>query len=285
MAYNSVFRPGLFAGQTVMITGGGSGIGRTTAHELSALGASVALVGRRGDVLAATAAEISAQGGRVTTHVCDIRDEISVKAVVQSALEQHGRIDGLVNNAGGQYMAKIRDMTTKGWEAVVRNNLTGGFIVSREVYLQWMEANGGNIVNMAADVEGGWPNVAHSGAARAGMINFTQSAAAEWAHSGVRVNAVAPGAIISSGDHTYTEEEKKPFLNYVRRIPLQRRGTESEAAAVIVFLLSPAASYVTGSVVRIDGGTQNARQIETLEPHEKSIPFEGFETQPSMPAV
>jgi citronellol/citronellal dehydrogenase len=267
MPYDSVFRPGLFAGQTAIITGGGTGIGRCAAHELTALGASVALVGRRPEPLEATRREIEEDGGRATAHPCDVRDEDAVRGVIEAVLEQHGRIDGLVNNAGGQYMAPLRDMKTKGWEAVIRSNLTGGAIV-----------------NMAADVENGWPNVAHSGAARAGMINFTESAAAEWAHSGVRVNAVAPGAIKTSGEFTYSEEEKKPFKNYVRRIPLQRRGTEAEASAVIVFLLSPGASYITGSTIRIDGGTPNARQIERLMEHSRSKVYNGLHRSPGYSA-
>ncbi|MGE0828638.1 MAG: SDR family NAD(P)-dependent oxidoreductase, partial [Hyphomonadaceae bacterium] len=180
MPYNSIYKPGLFSGQTVVITGGGSGIGRCTAHELSALGAGVALVGRNPDKLAATAQEIEEDGGTVSTHICDIRDEETVRSVIAAILDRHGRIDGLVNNAGGQYVSLIRDMKTKGFEAVVRSNLIGGFIFSREVYVSWMEKNGGSIVNMLADMHGGWPFMSHSGASRAGMLNFTESAAAEW---------------------------------------------------------------------------------------------------------
>ena len=276
MPYNSIYRSDLFAGQTVIITGGGTGIGRCTAHELASLGASVALVGRRAEKLEATAREIAEDGGVASTHVCDIRDEDTVRAVIAEVLARHGRIDGLVNNAGGQYVSLIRDMKTKGFEAVVRSNLTGGFIFSREVYLAWMEANGGAIVNMLADMHGGWPYMSHSGAARAGMLNFTESAAAEWGGSAVRVNAVAPGSIISSGPAKYLDAELQPFKNLVKRVPLQRRGTEAETSAAIVFLLSPGAAYITGSVIRIDGGAPTARQIETLTPSDKSKPFDGL---------
>jgi citronellol/citronellal dehydrogenase len=152
VGYQSIFKDGLFAGQTVVITGGGSGIGRCTAHELAALGADVAIVGRNADKLNAVQAEIRDDGGRVSIHSADIRDEAAVSGVIDAILNEHGRIDGLFNNAGGQYRAPLETITTKGFEAVVRNNLTGGFIVMREVYTKWMKEHGGAIVNMIADI-------------------------------------------------------------------------------------------------------------------------------------
>ncbi|HEU0198881.1 MAG TPA: SDR family NAD(P)-dependent oxidoreductase [Burkholderiaceae bacterium] len=139
MSYKSVFRPDLFEGQVIIVTGGGSGIGRCTAHELASLRATVAIVGRDPEKLAKVQAEIEADGGKVSTHVCDIRDEAQVGAAIDAVLAQHGRIDGLVNNAGGQYRMPLRDISTKGFESVVRNNLTGGFIFMREAYTRWME--------------------------------------------------------------------------------------------------------------------------------------------------
>ena len=278
MNYRSVFRPGLFADQTVIVTGGGSGIGRCTAHELAALGADVALVGRNPEKLARVREEIIQDGGKASSHLCDIREEAAVIQTVEAVLTAHGRIDGLVNNAGGQYRAAMKTISTKGFEAVVRNNLTGGFIFMREVYTRWMEASGGAIVNMIADIWHGWPNFSHSAASRGGMRTLSESAACEWAAAGVRVNTVAPGAIASSGLDTYDYKDR----TYIQReiaceIPLQRFGTESEVAAAIVFLLSPAAAYITGSCIRIDGGAPNARRLWwKLEPSEKSHPFDGF---------
>ncbi|HEY8638588.1 MAG TPA: SDR family NAD(P)-dependent oxidoreductase, partial [Solirubrobacteraceae bacterium] len=214
MHYRSVFRPDLFKDQTVIVTGGGSGIGRCIAHELAGLGATVAIVGRKIERLDAVAAEIAELGGRVTGHVCDIREEVAVKDMVAAVIEQHGQVAGLVNNAGGQYPALARDLSVKGWEAVIRNNLTGGFIVSREVYNQSMAEHRGSIVNIIADIWGGMPTMAHSGAARAGMLNFTETAACEWAQAGVRVNAVAPGWIASSGFDTY----EAPMQAELRRL-------------------------------------------------------------------
>ncbi len=274
--YDSVFRADLFAGNTMIVTGGGSGIGRCIAHELANLGARVALVGRRPEKLDQVKAELEGAGGTASTHPCDIRDEPRVCAVVDEVLAAHGRIDGLVNNAGGQYPAPIRDLTLKGFEAVLRNNLTGGFIVSREVFRRWMEAHGGAIVNIIADIWGGMPTMAHSGAARAGMLNFTETAACEWASSGVRVNAVAPGWIASSGFDTYDAKMQAELRSYRRKVPLQRYGTEAEVSAAVVFLLSPAAGFTTGSCIRVDGGVPNARPTWPLVPHDRSKPFEGF---------
>jgi citronellol/citronellal dehydrogenase len=169
----------LFKGQVIIVTGGGSGIGRCTAHELASLGATVAIVGRNPEKLANVKAEVDAEGGLVSTHVCDIRDEAVVVETIDAVLAAHGRIDGLVNNAGGQYRMPLEDISTKGFEAVVRSNLTGGFIFMREVYKRWMKDHGGAIVNMIADIWNGWPNYAHSGSARGGMWTLTESASSE----------------------------------------------------------------------------------------------------------
>lgn len=280
MSYQSVFGPDLFAGQTVMVTGAGSGIGRCTAHELAALGAHVAIVGRNPEKLARVTAEIREDvGDVVTSHITDIREEKDVAAVVDDILEQHGRIDGLVNNAGGQYRAPLSTISTKGFEAVVRTNLTGGFIVMREVYNRWMADNGGSIVNMIADIWNGWPYFSHSAASRGGMLTLSESAATEWASSGVRVNTVAPGSIASSGLDTYDDRDREFIQNdLTKEIPLQRFGSESEISAAIVFLLSRAASFITGSCIRIDGGAPNAKpgwwQLEELKNNKD--PFDGF---------
>ena len=277
MGYQSIFRTGLFAGQTVIVTGGGSGIGRCTAHELASLGAHVALVGRKVEKLQAVQAEIAEDGGSASIHVADIREEAMVIDVVEGVLRERGRIDALVNNAGGQYRTAMKTISTKGFEAVVRSNLTGGFIFMREVFNRWMEAHGGAIVNVIADIWHGWPDYAHSGAARGGMLTLTETAACEWAASGVRVNCVAPSGIASSGFDTYTPEAKAKILEFPPQVPLQRYGTEAEISSAIVYLLSPAAAYITGSCVRVDGGTPNFRPAYwKLQPGRNNTPFEGF---------
>jgi citronellol/citronellal dehydrogenase len=286
VGYQSIFKPGLFAGQTVVITGGGSGIGRCTAHELAALGAEVAIVGRSADKLNAVQAEIRDDGGRVSMHSADIRDEAAVSGVIDAIINEHGRIDGLFNNAGGQYRAPLETITTKGFEAVVRNNLTGGFIVMREVYTKWMRAHGGAIVNMIADIWHGWPHFAHSAAARGGMLTLSESAATEWAAAGVRINTIAPGSIASSGLDTYESKDTDFIRNQVAHtIPLQRFGTEAEAAAAVVFLLPPAASFITGTCIRVDGGAPNAKPgWWELQAVEHNVPFDGFHRS-ALPAI
>ena len=257
--YRSVFAPGLFAHKVVLVTGGGSGIGRCTAHELASLGAHVVLIGRKLDKLFDVAGEIVADGGRASFHSCDIRDEEAVQNTVEAIVLVHGRIDGLVNNAGGQFIAALDSISAKGWEAVVNTNLTGGFLMARECYRQSMRQHGGAIVNIVADIWGSMPTMGHSGAARAGMVSFTETAAAEWAHSGVRVNAVAPGYIASSGMDHYPPEAG-PMLREMRQtVPLGRFGTEAETSAAVAFLLSPAANFISGTVLRVDGARPQVR--------------------------
>jgi citronellol/citronellal dehydrogenase len=281
--YRSIFAAGLFKGKVVVATGGGSGIGRCIAHELASLGAHVVLIGRKLPKLFDVAGEIAADGGRASFHACDIREEETVKNTVQAVIAVHGRIDALVNNAGGQYITPLESISGKGWNAVLDTNLTGGFLMARECYLQSMRQHGGAIVNIVADIWGSMPNMGHSGAARAGMVSFTETAAIEWAQSGVRVNAVAPGYIASSGMDHYPPEAG-PMLREMRKtVPLGRFGNEAETAAAVVFLLSPAASFISGEVVRVDGARPQVRmgwpmQVPGEEVRQRDAvkPFDGF---------
>lgn len=276
MTYRSVFRSDLFAGQIIVVTGGGSGIGRCTAHELAALGAHVVITGRKQEKLDRVADEIAADGGKVSTKVCDIRDEEAVSATVASILTELGPIAGLVNNAGGQFPAPLETISGKGFDAVVRNNLLGTFLMMREVYNQCMARQGGSIVNMTADMWGGMPGMGHSGAARAGVENLTKTASVEWAKSGVRVNAVAPGWIMSSGMDTYEGAMKVIIPTLKSKVPLQRMGTESEVSGVICFLLSDASAFVSGVTVRIDGAASQGSRIWDLPAHDNSKAYDGF---------
>ena len=292
--YRSIFRADLFSGQAIVVTGGGSGIGRCTAHELASLGAAVAIVGRKIEKLEAVRTEIEANGGVCSTHVCDIREEPQVQAAVAAVLARHGRIDALVNNAGGQFPSKLSAISAKGWDAVVRNNLTGGFLMARECVTQWMleeagtggvpnggqgsngaAVNGGAVVNIIADMWNGMPGMGHSGAARAGMLNLTETAALEWAP--VRVNAVAPGWIASSGMDRYPPEMAATIRGMKDLVPLRRLGTESEVAAAIVYLLSPAAAFVSGACLRVDGAAPNAKRIwPEVGTGGSTLAFDGF---------
>lgn len=275
--YRSVFRAGLFEGQTMIVTGGGSGIGRCTAHELASLGAKVLVTGRQRAALERVVAEIREDGGRAEAYDFDIRDEDAVVAKVQDMVSAHGPIHGLVNNAGGQFPSPLAGLSKKGFDAVVSSNLTGGFLMAREIYKQSMRRHGGAIVNMIAEMWGGWPLMAHSGAARAAMFNLTQSAALEWAVAGIRVNCVAPGYVASSGLDRYDPEVARPMIENLRRIaPLKRLAEEAEISAAIVFLLSPASAFITGTCLRIDGGTSLGAKAYPLPDHAKSVPFQGF---------
>ncbi|AAY93451.1 putative citronellol/citronellal dehydrogenase AtuB [Pseudomonas protegens Pf-5] len=274
--YDSIFKAQLFAGQTIIVTGGGSGIGRCTAHELAALGAQVLLVGRKAEKLQKVAGEIAEDGGKADWQACDIRDEEAVKALVARLMERFGPIHGLVNNAGGQYPAPLASINQKGFETVLRTNLVGGFLMAREVFNQSMSRHGGSIVNMLADMWGGMPGMGHSGAARSGMDNFTKTAAYEWGHAGVRVNAVAPGWIASSGMDTYEGAFKAVIPTLREHVPLKRIGSESEVSAAIVFLLSPGAAFISGSTLRIDGAASLGSRAWPLGKARNSESYNGF---------
>jgi citronellol/citronellal dehydrogenase len=298
-AYRSVFREDLFANRIGVVTGGGSGIGRCIAHELAHLGAHVVLVGRTEAKLERVAAEIREDGGSASWRACDIRDESGVKETVAEIVAARGRIDLLVNNAGGQYASPLSQISKKGWEAVVATNLTGGFLMAREVFEQSMrfglkraglkqagskQADGddsahgtpGAIVNILADMWRGMPAMGHSGAARAGMQNLTMTAAVEWARFGVRVNAVAPGWIASSGMDTYPDYIKATIPGLREHVPLKRLGSESEVSAAVCFLLSPAAAFITGHTLTVDGGAPLYPANFPIPAHHASLPFDGF---------
>ncbi|MAT96628.1 MAG: 2,4-dienoyl-CoA reductase [Anaerolineaceae bacterium] len=277
MKYQSIFRADLFAGQTIIVTGGGSGIGRATAVELASLGAHVVLVGRTVEKLTAVQQEITNLGGESSTFTCNIREEEQVQALFTDVLARQGAVHGLVNNAGGQFLSPAEFISKKGFHAVVETNLTGTFLMCREAYNQAMRDKGGAIVNMLMENWRGFPGMVHSAAARAGVENLTKTLAVEWARSGVRINAVAPGLIESSGLDNYPEVAQNFIQEVVKDIPFKRMGTESETAAAIVFLLSPGASYISGESIRIDGASSLWRKTWEIEAHDNAPkPYDGF---------
>ncbi|NHZ72144.1 MAG: SDR family oxidoreductase [Aquificales bacterium] len=277
MSYQSIFRTDLFAGQTIIVTGGGSGIGRATAHELASLGAHVVIAGRKMEKLKTVQAEIEVDGGQVTAVSCNIKVEEEVTALFDTVLAKHSHIHGLVNNAGGQFVSPAEFISLKGWTAVVETNLTGTFLMCREAYNRSMNQHGGTIVNMLMDNSRGFPGMTHSAAARAGIENMTKTLAVEWARSGVRINAVAPGLINSSGLDNYPEAMRPIIEQTIQDTPAKRMGTESEVAAVITFLLSPAAAYISGESIKIDGAGSLWRKTWLIEDHKNAPkPFEGF---------
>jgi citronellol/citronellal dehydrogenase len=244
-----VYAPGIFNYQVAIVTGGGSGIGLATVRELVRLGARVAICGRTQDKVSAVAAELAPN---VMARPCDIREPAQVEAFISAVIEHFGRIDIVVNNAGGQFPSAAQHITPNGFLAVIRNNLAGTFHVCREVANKWMiPQQGGRIVNVTANVARGFPGMAHTGAARAGVENLTMTLAVEWAQFGITVNAVAPGIILSSGTAQYPPEI---LARGIAETPLKRAGTCEEVAAAIVFLASPAAQFATGAILRLDGG-------------------------------
>ncbi len=249
----SIFREGLFEGQVIVVSGGGTGIGRAIAHEVAALGAKVVICSRSLEHLEPTKAEIEAAGGQVLALTCNIREEAQCQAVIKATVEHFGRVDGLVNNGGGQFMSPAEAISSKGWHAVIETNLTGTFYMSRAAMQGWMKAQGGAIVNIVAEMWRGFPNMSHTGAARAGVVNLTQTLALEWAQYNIRVNSVAPGLINSSGLKTYPAPVQAILSNVAGDIPAQRMGTESEIAAATVFMLSPAAGFISGTTLKVDG--------------------------------
>ncbi len=257
MGYESGFRDNLFTDQTIIVAGGGGGLGRCIAHELASLGATVVLAGRTMAKLERVAEEISSDGGTVAScHAVELRDEDAVCNLVEEMLRP-GPVNGLVNAAGGQFPAHLADLSLNGWNAVLNNNLTSYFLLAREVYTQCLRERGGSIVNVGADHDSGMPGMGHNGAARAGLSNFTQTAASEWGRDGVRVNCVIPGFIATTGLDRYPEEDWEALASIENKIPLARHGTAAEISAMVVFLMSPMAAYVTGADFRVDGGIHN----------------------------
>jgi NAD(P)-dependent dehydrogenase (short-subunit alcohol dehydrogenase family) len=256
---SKLFQPGLLDGQVAIVSGGGSGLGRASALELAALGARVVVCGRREEPLEETAAR--ADGGRVEARSCDIREEDQVEALVDGVLERHGRIDLLVNNAGGQYMSPAEDITPKGFRTVMRLNVEGTWLMSHAVATKAMmggpsgEPRGGKILNVTLSPHHGLPGMAHSSAARAAVENLTRVLSIEWARFGIRLTALAAGHF---GTETLRTKYPKQVVEGVAgTVPLGRLGTEEEFAWLVAYLATPAGDYFSGAVLTLDGARDN----------------------------
>lgn len=245
-----IFQPGLLDGQVAIVSGGGTGLGRATALELAELGAHVVVCGRRGEPLRETAA--AAPAGRVEAVECDIREEEQVAALVDGALERHGRIDLLVNNAGGQYLTPAEDITPKGFRTVMRLNVEGTWLMSHAVATKaMMDGHGGKIVNVTLSPHNGLPGMAHSSAARAAVENLTRVLAIEWARFDIKLTALAAGHFATD---TLVTKYPKPVVEGVAgTVPLQRLGRPEEFAWLVAYVASTAGDYLSGAVLTIDG--------------------------------
>ncbi|MFM1875600.1 MAG: hypothetical protein RL266_1337 [Bacteroidota bacterium] len=251
---NTVFKQGLFNGKVALVTGGGTGIGLRIARELGLLGATVIIASRTEEKLLKGLNVLQDDGSKAELSICNIRDEESVKTCVSEIVKKHGRIDILVNNGGGQFPSPAEFINRKGWHAVIETNLTGTFFLTQEVFNQSMRNKGGTVVNITMDNRQGFPMLAHSAAARAGIQNLTLSLANEWGKYGVRINSIAPGTIDSSGLDNYAPQFQEYVRGYGKNNQTYRLGTEAEIASAVVFLVSPGASFITGVNLSVDGG-------------------------------
>jgi citronellol/citronellal dehydrogenase len=252
---SKLFQPGLLEGQVAIVSGGGSGLGRATALELASLGAQVVVCGRREEPLAETAAR--ADAGRVHAHPCDIREEDQVDALVDAVLAEHGQIDLLVNNAGGQYMTPAEDITPKGFRTVLRLNVEGTWLMTHAVATRAMIAGGrgGKVVNVTLSPHHGLPGMAHSSAARAAVENLTRVLSIEWARFGIRLTALAAGHFAT--ETLRTKYPKQVVEGVAGTVPLGRLGSEEEFAWLVAYLASPAGDYLSGAILTIDGARDN----------------------------
>lgn len=248
------FAPNLFRDRVVVVSGAGSGFGKAIASLFARLGASVAINGRDADKLTASETFLRSLGGEVFSRAHTIRDADAVEAFIEDVHRAFGRIDVLVNNAGGQFAQPAIDISRKGWLAVVDTNLNGTWWMTQAVARRWIaQQRPGNIVNIVASVTRGLPGMAHSAAARAGVVAMSKTVAVEWAPYGIRINCVAPGCCESTGFNNYTREGAATFAE---SNPLRRTGDEWDIAEAVVYLAGPSGKFITGETLAVDGGQQ-----------------------------
>lgn len=249
---STIYSPALFRGQNILVSGGGSGIGRAIAALAARLGANVIVCGRTSVKLEQVCAEAKERGYQMHPLATNIREPDQVEALFSSITKNFGPLSVVVNNAGGQFPQEAINFSIKGWKAVIDTNLNGTWMMMQAAAKHWRSLKiEGNIVNIVAVVDRGMPGIAHTAAARAGVIATSRTVAIEWAPIGVRVNCLAPGLTASSGLEVYPPEAQKefPLAN-----PLKRPGSLREIAEAAIYLASPASTFMTGEVMTVDGG-------------------------------
>ena len=267
----STFAPNLFEGRTALVTGGGRGIGREIALAFAGLGADLVIASRNADNVNTTARDIEALGRRCLAQVTNVRKPEEVDALVAAAIAKFGKIDFLINNAGGQFPARPFDISDNGWRSVVDLNLNGTWNVTSRVGKHMVERGFGAIVSIVHiySFDRGAPPFVHSGAARAGVVSMTRSLAYYWARKGVTINALAPGTIATAGvreeEFAYSDIENYEAVA-VKDIPAHRLGETSEVAGICAFLCSPAARYINGASIIADGGYYMDNWTPMLDP-------------------
>lgn len=250
----TVFGPGIFKDQVILVSGGGTGIGKATAALMARLGAHLAICGRDAERLEKAGVFLRRFGTNVTVHPMTIRDPDQVSTLFDQVWEQHGRLDALVNNAGGQFAQAAIDIKPKGWNAVIDTNLNGTFYMMQQAARRWRDKGvPGNIVNVVAVVWRGLPQVSHTCAARAGQIYLSKSVAIEWAPHKIRVNCVAPGTIATEAFDYYSPQGQASFF---QANPMKNAGNVQDIAEAICYLAAPSGKYITGEVLVVDGGQQ-----------------------------
>jgi citronellol/citronellal dehydrogenase len=253
---SQVFAPQLLAGKVCLVSGAGSGLGRATALELARLGASVIGCGRRPEPLEETAAAAAGLDGGFEAEAADIRDEDAVEGLVDGILERHGRLDLLVNNAGGQFMSPAEAITPKGFRTVIELNVQGTWLMTHAAATKaFIPQREGKVVSVTLSPHHGMPGMVHSGAARAAVENMMRTLSIEWSRFNVKLCAVAPGQFDTE---TLRTKYPAPVVENVHRtVPLQRLGTEQEMAWLVAYLASPAGDFFSGCVITIDGARDN----------------------------
>jgi citronellol/citronellal dehydrogenase len=251
-----IFAPGLLEGKVCAVSGIGTGLGRATAMELARLGGVVVGCGRRADLLEATVTAISDAGGRAEFEPLDIRDVDAVDAFIDGIIDRHGRLDVLVNNAGGQFLSPAEAITPKGFRTVIDLNVQGTWQMTHAAATKaFIPQNGGKVVSVTLSPHNGMPGMVHSGAARAAVENMMRTLSIEWARFGIRLCAVAAGQFDT--DVIRTKYPREVAENVTRTIPLGRMGTEEEMAWLVTYLASPAGDFFSGCVITIDGARDN----------------------------